>query len=287
MLKERSFITDLIIVLIASVAVSFGVRYILDKYQTNKLDDLTALKAEIGTASSIIANHNDDVLSDMDTFLSSVQLSYDELHIIDDINQKLTASNADMGNSYFQVKNENINENTLRSNHSIPANMGISLVTLDLTFTSSADMITFLESIKPENTDVLYVVDYLRISGSSTYTVAITLLNFYYDTLLDVYTSIFSAGSSAYMGMFSPDSNGNIIVENGEYTFDKLIKNSRNESLKNSEYLDDYSLTKSSIKYENGSYYLTLYESNNYFAVIIEKEYTDISNCSNLLDLRA
>ncbi len=281
MAKENNLIIGLVKTLVISGVASFGAWYGINKYQNHRMSELEYELRMLNTENNIIKNHNDQVSADMDVFLSSVQLNYDELHILLDIDQKLNASNA-LPDRYIYPKADISNTSTIRKNHDIPENMGIATIELDVDFSTLTDMYTFLDSLKPENSEVLYTIDYLNINEiSGQYNVDITLINYYYDTLLDTYTSIFSSGIASYQGMFEKD------VENGIFTFQKLIDESTKNQLSKNKYVNDYSLTKSTIKYENGIYYLTLYEKNDYFAVIINKQYNEISNCTNLLDLRA
>ncbi len=282
MTKENNLVSDLIKTVIISGVLSFGAWYVIDSYQENKTESLKSEQARLISANNIIKNHNDQVTADMDAFLSSVQLEYDELHILLDIDQKLQNSNVNMDDRYISPRIDGINDATIRSDHKIPDNMGVALVDLDVHFTTAADMYTFLDSLKPENSDVLYTINYLNISDNNgEYDVDITLINYYYDTMIEAYESIFSYAMVSYNGMFYKS-----IAQNGEYTFKEMIDSSSSQQLQNSKYVYDYSLTKSSIRYKDGTYYMTLFEENNYFAVVIDKEYSEVSNCTNLLDLR-
>ncbi len=286
MTKETNLVADLIKTVIISGILSFGAWYGINTYQTNKTESLKSEQSKLTSANNIIKEHNDQVTADMDAFLSSVQLEYDELHILLDIDQKLQNSNASMDDRYISPRIDGINDATIRSDHKIPENMGVALVDLDVTFTTSTDMYAFLDSLKPENSDVLYSINYLNVNTVAgdvgpEYAVDITLVNYYYDTMISAYSSIFSYAMASYNGMFYKS-----IAQNGEYTFKEIIDNSSSQQLQNSKYVYDYSLTKSSIRYKDGTYYMTLYEENNYFAVIIDKEYSEVSECTNLLDLR-
>lgn len=283
MAKNSNLVGDLIKTVLISGVLSFGGWYGINKLQNNATERLEEENYKLQQANNVIKNHNDSVTADMDEFLSAVQLEYDELHILLDIDQKLFDSNAGLTDRYVASQVDGLNDSTIRSDHNIPDNMGVAIVDLDVNFSTVADMYTFLDSLKPENSDVLYTIDYLNIRNTTNgYSVDITLINYYYETMINAYASIFNFAKISYDGMFYKN-----IAQEGTYTFSKIIEKSSNEQLANSKYVYDYSLDKSTMTYKGGKYYMTLYEKNEYFAVIIEKQYLEIVECTNLLDLRS